>query len=56
MIQRLGRLLRKSKDKVGKVYILYVKDSQEQKWLESAIKTLNNVNLNVNLNTLFHGT
>lgn len=56
MIQRLGRLLRKSEDKVGKVYILYVKDSQEQKWLESAVKTLNNVNINVNLNTLFHGT
>jgi superfamily II DNA or RNA helicase len=42
-IQRLGRLLRKDKDKVGKIYILYVKDSQEAKWVEDATKTIKNV-------------
>jgi len=42
-IQRLGRLLRKDKDKVGKIYILYVKDSQEAKWVEDATKTIRNV-------------
>jgi ERCC4-related helicase len=45
MIQRVGRLLRLSdKDKVGEVIILYVKDSQEEKWLENAIKNLSNIN------------
>ena len=45
MIQRVGRLLRLSdKDKVGEVVVLYVKDSQEQKWLENAIKNLSNIN------------
>ena len=43
MIQRIGRLLRLSKDKVGKIYILYIKDSQEEKWLTSAIKQISNV-------------
>lgn len=43
MIQRIGRLLRYKENKVGKVYILYVKDSQEQKWLEKAVKGLKNV-------------
>lgn len=44
MIQRVGRLLRLSTDdKVGKIYILYIKDSQEEKWLKNAVKTLNNV-------------
>ena len=44
MIQRVGRLLRLStEDKVGKIYILYIKDSQEEKWLKNAVKTLNNV-------------
>jgi superfamily II DNA or RNA helicase len=43
MIQRIGRLLRLSKDKVGKIYILYVKDSQEEKWLTNAVKKISNV-------------
>jgi len=44
MIQRVGRLLRLSTDdKIGKIYILYIKDSQEEKWLKNAVKTLNNV-------------
>lgn len=43
MIQRVGRLLRLSEDKVGKIFILYVRDSQEQKWLENAVSKLNNV-------------
>tara|TARA_R110002074_G_scaffold104413_1_gene225434 strand:+ start:6901 stop:8052 length:1152 start_codon:yes stop_codon:yes gene_type:complete len=44
MIQRVGRLLRLSTpDKVGKIYILYIKDSQEEKWLNNSIKSLNNI-------------
>jgi superfamily II DNA or RNA helicase len=44
MIQRVGRLLRLSdKDKVGEVIVLYVKDSQEEKWLQNAIKNLSNI-------------
>ena len=43
MIQRVGRLLRYKKDKTGKIIILYVSDSQEEKWLKSSIKNLNNV-------------
>ena len=43
MIQRVGRLLRYQKDKVGKVYILYVKDSQEEKWLNKAVVGLKNI-------------
>lgn len=43
MIQRLGRLIRFKEGKRGRVYILYVKDSQEQKWMEQATKTLQNV-------------
>jgi len=45
MIQRLGRLIRFKKGKRGRVYILYVKDSQEQKWMEQATKSLTNVKL-----------
>lgn len=43
MIQRVGRLIRFQEGKRGRIYILYVPDSQEEKWLESATKTLNNV-------------
>ena len=39
MIQRLGRLIRYKRGKRGRVYILYVKDSQEQKWMEQATKS-----------------
>lgn len=43
MIQRVGRIIRYQEDKVGKIIILYVKDSQEEKWLTNSVKTLNNV-------------
>lgn len=43
MIQRVGRILRLNKNKVGKVYILYIKDSQEEKWVQQSTKTLTNV-------------
>ncbi len=43
MIQRVGRLLRLQEDKVGKIYILYVEDSQEVKCLIIAVKPLSNV-------------
>ena len=54
MIQRLGRLIRFKKGKRGRVYILYVKDSQEQKWMEQATKSLTNVNRDVSLNQIFN--
>ena len=44
MIQRIGRLIRFQEGKVGEIYILYVKNSQEEKWLKNATKSLNNVN------------
>jgi len=43
MIQRVGRLIRFKEGKRGRIYILYVPNSQEEKWLESATKTLSNV-------------
>jgi|TARA_R100000081_G_scaffold17729_1_gene7281 superfamily II DNA or RNA helicase len=43
MIQRVGRIIRYQEGKVGKIFILYVKDSQEEKWLKSSVKSLNNV-------------
>ena len=43
MVQRVGRLIRFQEGKVGKIYILYVKDSQEEKWLTNSVKTLKNV-------------
>tara|TARA_R100000951_G_scaffold116698_1_gene129874 strand:- start:3818 stop:4987 length:1170 start_codon:yes stop_codon:yes gene_type:complete len=44
MIQRVGRLLRlNTPDKIGKIYIVYVHNSQEEKWLKQAVKSLNNV-------------
>ena len=44
MIQRVGRLLRLSTpDKIGKIYIMYIKDSQEEKWLRNSVKSLNNI-------------
>ena len=54
MIQRIGRLIRKDGDKIGKIYILYVKDSQEEKWLNNAIKGLNNINRDTDLTTHFN--
>ena len=43
MIQRIGRLIRYKKGKVGEIYILYVKDSQEEKWLKKSVKSLDNI-------------
>jgi superfamily II DNA or RNA helicase len=44
MIQRVGRLLRFQEEKVGRIIVLYIKDTQEEKWLKSAVKGLTNVN------------
>ena len=49
MIQRLGRIIRKDGEKIGKIYIFYVLVSQEEKWLEEATKTLKNVKQSNNL-------
>ena len=43
MIQRVGRLIRFKEGKVGEIIILYVADSQEEKWLKNAVKNLSNV-------------
>ena len=43
MIQRVGRLIRFQEDKIGQIYILYVKDSQEEKWLKNSVYNLKNV-------------
>ena len=37
MIQRVGRIIRCQEGKQAKIYVLYVKDSQE-KWLKSSVK------------------
>ena len=44
MIQRIGRLVRFQENKTGKIIIIYVKDSQEEKWLKNSTKNLDNVN------------
>ena len=43
MIQRVGRLIRFQEDKIGKIVIIYVADSQEEKWLRKATKSLKNI-------------
>ena len=43
MIQRIGRLIRYEEGKIGKVYVLYVEDSQEEKWLKNAVYDLKGV-------------
>tara|TARA_R110001592_G_scaffold86408_2_gene254904 strand:+ start:261 stop:1430 length:1170 start_codon:yes stop_codon:yes gene_type:complete len=43
MIQRVGRLIRFQEDKIGKIVIIYVADSQEEKWLKKATKSLKNI-------------
>ena len=43
MLQRVGRLLRYEENKISNIIILYVKNSQEEKWLNNAIKTIDNV-------------
>ena len=55
MIQRVGRLIRFKEGKRGRVYILYVKDSQEEKWMDQATKTLHNVKRVDSLTNLFYG-
>jgi superfamily II DNA or RNA helicase len=40
MIQRIGRLIRYKKGKTAKIYIVYVKDSQEEKWFKKSIADL----------------
>ena len=47
MIQRVGRLIRFQEDKIGEIIILYIKDSQEEKWLLSAVKNLSNVKFEI---------
>ena len=44
MIQRIGRLIRFQEGKVGSIYILYVENSQEEKWLKNSVKSLDNIN------------
>ena len=43
MVQRVGRLIRFEEGKKGLVYVLYVKDSQEEKWLKNSVQKLNGV-------------
>lgn len=43
MIQRIGRLLRYKENKIGKIVIVYVADSQEDKWLKNATRSFNNI-------------
>jgi len=43
MIQRIGRLIRFEEGKIGKIYILYIKNSQEEKWLTNSVKDLSGV-------------
>ena len=43
MVQRVGRLIRFEEDKTGIVYVLYVKESQEEKWLKNSVQKLNGV-------------
>lgn len=48
MIQRVGRLVRIDPDdpeKVGSIVILYVQNSQEEKWLRNALKTTDSSNV-----------
>ena len=43
MIQRVGRLLRFKDGKKSTIVIFYVPNSQEEKWLKTAVKSLDNV-------------
>ena len=42
MIQRVGRLIRFRPGKQGVVYIVYAAETQEEKWMEQATKSLDN--------------
>ena len=54
MVQRVGRLIRFKEGKRGRIYILYVPNSQEEKWLDSATKTLNNVTRGEDLTSILN--
>ena len=54
MVQRVGRLIRFKEGKRGRIYILYVPNSQEEKWLDSATKTLNNVTRGKDLTSILN--
>jgi len=43
MVQRIGRLIRFEEGKTGKIYIIYVKNSQEEKWLNKAVENLKGI-------------
>jgi len=43
MIQRVGRIIRYQEGKIGKIHVLYVEGSQEEKWLKSSVRKLDNV-------------
>ena len=43
MVQRIGRLIRFEEGKTGKIYIIYVKNSQEERWLNKAIESFQGV-------------
>ena len=45
LIQRIGRILRYSEDHVGHIYLLYVKDTVDEKWMEEATKGLDKSNV-----------
>jgi superfamily II DNA or RNA helicase len=45
LIQRVGRVIRFEMDKIGIIFILYVKNSQEESWLENAIYKLDKSNI-----------
>tara|TARA_R110002051_G_scaffold71857_1_gene129811 strand:- start:2952 stop:4154 length:1203 start_codon:yes stop_codon:yes gene_type:complete len=48
MVQRVGRLVRidpNNPDKTGEIVILYVKDSQEEKWLNNALSKIDPFNI-----------
>jgi superfamily II DNA or RNA helicase len=48
MVQRVGRLVRidpKDPNKTGRVVIVYVKGSQEEKWLRNSLRTLDSSNI-----------
>lgn len=47
MIQRVGRLIRFQEGKTGEVIVLYVRDSQEEKWIKNAVKNLKNVTFEI---------
>ena len=41
---KLAQSIEKKENKIGKIVVLYVQNTQEEKWLKSAVKGLTNVN------------